>query len=103
MKNLFNTEAMRRQSLDTLRIECLFNGVIISDIKGMWNGYQVTFEDLPGDAILHDYSYGREDYAWETMGFPWDYDDVSIHDPATLARMLGALRRGEDWTRFDGD
>ena len=71
MKNLSNTEEMvHRQSLDVLCIECFLNNVIISDIKNAWNGYQVIFKDLPGDAILHDFSYGRDDYAWETMDFP---------------------------------
>lgn len=92
-----------RRSLDALRVACLEHNVIISDITGLWGGFCVTFEDLPGDAILHDFSFGREAGMWETMGFPWDYDDVSIHDPVELARLLGALRRGEDWTQFDGD
>lgn len=35
---------------------------------------------------------------WETIGFPWDYDDVSMHTAEELAQMLAKLNRGEnDW------
>lgn len=28
---------------------------------------------------------------------PFNYGDVSVHDTKTLAKLLGALKRGEDW------
>jgi hypothetical protein len=32
---------------------------------------------------------------------PWDHNDVSVHSPETLANLLGAVVRGEDWTKYE--
>ena len=32
--------------------------------------------------------------AWETIGFPWDGDDVSVHDADELAFYLRCLDNG---------
>ena len=65
------------------------------------NGFQVMFKDIPGDAIIHDHSYASNWGYFETIGMPWDNDDVSVHPPKTLAKMLGALKRGEDWEAIE--
>lgn len=80
---------------------CAENGVKITEIRYYMNGFRVLFDVEGGDAILHDGSYGRHSGEWETIGFPWDGDDVSVHDAATLARLLAALKNGEDWEAID--
>ncbi len=63
------------------------------------NGFQIRFvEDFPiGDVIIHDGSYGRYSAELESYGFPWDYGDVSCHNPVEMARLINAYARGEDW------
>ena len=75
-------------SLHTFLTELDRYNIKIEDIWFYQNGFQITFEGLPGDAILHDGSYGNAIGMWETMGFPWDYDDVSIHTTHELAELL---------------
>lgn len=85
----------RVYSLAILMGYCAKENITLSRVSIHMNGFRVEFEGFHGDAILHDYSYGCNSNAWETIGFPWDYDDVSVHDPCELARLLGALKRGE--------
>ena len=47
-----------------------------------------SVENWDGDAVLHKYSMGNKLNMWETMGFPWDYDDVSAHTTEELIRLL---------------
>lgn len=75
-------------------------GVGIKKVRYFMNGFQVLFDGFEGDAILHDGSYGRESCDWETLGFPWDGNDVSVHTAHQLASMLAALKRGEDWQKY---
>ena len=95
-------------NIDLNRLHALFNlyhyckkyGVSIKQVRCFMNGFQVRFDDFEGDAILHDGSYGHNSCDWETMGFPWDGDDVSVHSTHKLASMLAALKRGEDWQKY---
>ena len=80
---------------------CRAHNVEVTKVQFFQNGFRVEFEVDDGDAILHDGSYGRNDGTWETIGFPWDGDDVSCHDSDTLAKMLNALKTGEDWEQYD--
>lgn len=82
---------------------CAENGVKITEIRNHMNGFIVLFDVEGGDAILHDGSYGRGIGEWETMGFPWDGIDVSVHDADTLAQLLAAVKNGEDWQEIEGE
>lgn len=41
------------------------------------DGLQIRFPWCKGDFICHNWSYGHESGWVESLGFPWDYDDVS--------------------------
>lgn len=85
-------------SLAHLIFHCDNLGVEIDKVIFYMQGFCVTFKGYPhADAILHDGSYGRNIGEWETCGFPWDYDDVSVHTSAQLANMIYALNHNEDW------
>lgn len=91
---------------------CRAQQVEIDKVCAFQGGWQVTFKDYENaDAICHDHSYGSPCYgaffdknmsnndwsrsgAWETIGFPWDGDDVSIHDAEELAFYLRCLNNG---------
>lgn len=93
---------------------CRENCVELDTVQHFQNGWRITFIGCAGDAVCHDGSYGSPNYAptfypestnqndwddfsgaWETIGFPWDGDDVSIHSSAELAEMIGEYQRGE--------
>ena len=101
-------------SLVDLVNACRANNVEINKVCHFQNGWHVTFATHPhADAICHDGSYGspcpfwlneenryNNDWSyrsglWETIGFPWDYDDVSTHTAEELAQYIAALNRGE--------
>lgn len=87
--------------------------VELDKVQHFQNGWRVTFKGYSGDAICHDGSYGSPNYApkyhsettnlndweqsgpWETIGFPWDGDDVSVHDALELAAFIASLNDGE--------
>ncbi len=96
-----NIPVDRVYSLTRLVSACEKNNVGLENVVFFQNGFQVLFEDMPGDAVLHDYSYGNKACMWETIGFPWDCSDVSVHEAETLAKMLGALKTGNDWKLFE--
>lgn len=85
----------RVESLHNLMRACETLLVHIRDIQLYMNGFRVTFEDWEGDAILHDWSYGHENYDWETINFPWDEDDVSVHSAKDLAFLLHTYKYGD--------
>ena len=91
----------RVQALTELLTHCAKVNVNPKAVCFYQNGFYVTFEDLPGDVILHDGSYGHDYCAWETYGMPWDDSNVSVHDSKTLALLLGALKSGEDWKQIE--
>jgi hypothetical protein len=47
---------------------------------------------LPDGGHNNDWSHSG---SWETIGFPWDYDDVSVHTAEELAFYLWALDNGK--------
>lgn len=96
--------------------------VQINKVYTYQNGWKVTFANHPHcDAICHDGSYGSPYYgmsvwlkesdrdndwtadapSWETIGFPWDRDDVSVHSAETLAKMIYELETGGDWEKIE--
>ena len=91
----------RVMSMCELLQQCDEEGVEINEVFSYMNGFLITFKDIPGDAVLHDGSYARHLCFWETISMPWDGEDVSTHDPITLGKLLGALKRGEDWEKYD--
>lgn len=42
-----------------------------------WDGLQMRFQWSKGDIICHSGSYNSDDNFVESMGCPWDEDDVS--------------------------
>lgn len=83
-------------------------------VQHFQNGWCVTFKGHNGDAICHDGSLGSPNYApqlypqstyqndwsddsgeWETIGFPWDNDNVSVHSADELAYYLRCLNDGK--------
>lgn len=89
---------------------CSTCNVELDKVQHFQNGWRVTFKGYSGDAVCHDGSYGSPNYApqfypettnqndweqsgpWETIGFPWDNGDVSVHDADELAYYLYCLR-----------
>ena len=51
-------------------------------VENLYDGYKVTFPWCCGDVIAHSYMLGRGEYGYnvESMGFPWDKDDVTLLD-----------------------
>ena len=80
---------------------CEENDVEIEKVAFFNNGFTVIFKNLSGDAICHDGSLANRFGMWETMGMPWDRSNVSVHDPEALAKMLSALKKGEDWQKYE--
>ena len=97
---------------------CRELNVKLDTVQTFQNGWRVTFEGFEGDAICHDHSYGSPCYggifdntvhtndwsrsgSWETINFPWDNDDVSVHNAETLVHMIAALRDGSDWKQYE--
>ena len=123
MNEDFNTKMMftSRQidaayinSLVELVNACRKYGVRINKVFTFQNGWQVTFDGFNGDAIYHDHSYGSPCYggcfddsvhtndwgssgSWETLGFPWDGHDVSVHKAKWLAQSIARLGSGEEY------
>lgn len=90
--------------------------VELNTVQHFQNGWRVTFKNYIGDAICHDGSYGSPNYApqfypestnkndwgnndglWETIGFPWDCGDVSVHSAEELAYYIHCLDSGVPW------
>lgn len=101
-------------SLVELVSACKKYNVKIDKVFTFQNGWSVTFEGFNGDAICHDHSYGSPCYggclndkvhtndwsrsgSWETMGFPWDGIDVSVHFAEWLAKSIARLGNGEEY------
>ena len=66
-------------ALNNLIEMCEQADVAISKVQFYLNGFVVYFEGFPNaNAVCHNSSYGNKYGLWETMGFPWDGDDVSV-------------------------
>lgn len=115
-------DAMYINSLVDLVNACRTMGVEIDKVCQYQNGWHVTFKGFEGvDAVCHDGSYGNpihnryfdknkyhndwnEHGDWETIGFPWDYDDVSVHSAPVLAIYIAALKSGTNiWERGENE
>lgn len=109
-------------SLVDLINACRMVGVEVDKVCHFQNGWRVTFKGFDGaDAICHDGSYGNpisnryfdpdkyhndwnEHGDWETIGFPWDYDDVSVHSAQELALYISTLKNGANiWERDEDE
>lgn len=49
-------------------------------VENLYDGYKVTFSWSCGDVIAHSGMLGNFGYNVESMGFPWDGDDVTVMD-----------------------
>ena len=122
-----NEIAFTRQEVDAAYVNslvdlinaCRKHNVAIDRVIYYQHGWGVTFEGYPNaDAICHSGSHGspcygglydpsREDNdwnncgSWETIGFPWDGIDVSVHTAEQLALMICALNNGIDWEQYE--
>ena len=95
-------DPIRANSLAHLIFHCNNLGVEIDKVIFYQNGFTVTFKGYPhADVVIHDNSYGHESGLWESVGFPWDYDDVSVHTSAQIANMIYELNHDEDWEYYD--
>ena len=120
--SLNQIDAMYINSLVDLVNACRVMDVEIDKVCHYQNGWHVTFKGFKGaDAICHDGSYGNPIYNryfdenkhhndwnergnWETIGFPWDYDDVSVHSAQELALYISALKSGTNiWERDENE
>ena len=108
-------------SLVDLINACRAVDVEVDKVCHFQNGWHVTFKGFDGaDAVCHDGSYGSPCYMagyfkkghdndwsrtgnWETIGFPWDYDDVSVHSAQELALYISALKNGTNVWKRDED
>lgn len=88
-------------SLVRLVNKCKEEHVKINEFGTLHGGLYVKFEGFTGDAVIHEHSYGSNGGCFETMGMPWDIDDVTVLEPEELAMMLGAALRGDDWDNVD--
>ena len=111
-----NEIAFTSQQIDAAYINSLVDlvnacrelDVKIDKVYHYQHGWGVTFKGFKGDAICHSGSCGspcpdgiynpsteKNDWnnsgRWETMGFPWDGDDVSVHSTEELAFYLWSL------------
>lgn len=101
---------------------CQTMKVRIDKVHFFQNGWHVTFVGYDGaDAVCHDGSKGSPCYTifnpekahlndwtreskWETIGFPWDNDDVSVLTVSELAYYLRALNEGKVvWDEYNED
>ena len=93
----------RLKTLIKLFNECEKNEIVITRTSYYLNGFSVSFEGMDGDAILHDNSKGQSLCLWETIGMPWDRDNVSVHGTCSLVRMLKACKDKEDWEQYENE
>lgn len=123
-----NEMAFTNQQIDAAYINSLVDlinacrkySVEIDKVAYYQHGWVITFKGYPNaDAICHNGSMGSPCYGglydpevedndwnnsgrWETIGFPWDGEDVSVHRAETLARMIHALDYGVNWEDYEG-
>lgn len=58
-------------------VNLLSNRKIPLSISFCWDGLQIRFPWNHGDIICHSGSYGHDQNCVESMGCPWDDDDVT--------------------------
>lgn len=57
-------------------------------LKVCWDGLQICFPWNYGDVICHAGSYGHTEGKVETMGCPWDGEDVSTLSVEDAIKMI---------------
>lgn len=79
--------------------ECYRLAVPIPVIIPFEHGFRFSFRDENdeeiGDGVIHWGSYNNDSQI-ETMGMPWDEEDVSTHTPQELAILLHEFYYGEE-------
>lgn len=71
------------------------NGVP-SHVENLYDGYKVTFPWCCGDVIAHSgmLGWGECEYTVESMGFPWDEDDVTLLDVQEAVDLITNFYKG---------
>ena len=87
--------------------ECFRLAVPTPVVATLYDGFRFSFQDDSGkevgDGIIHFGSYHNQSEI-ETLGMPWDKDDVSTHTPQELAILLHEFYYGEkDYSEDDCD
>lgn len=122
--DLKSVDAAYVNALTELVIACRACNVKLDKVYHYQNGWLVKFAGYPNaDAICHDGSYGSPNHGagfgygeyhndwnksgpWETIGFPWDGDDVSVHSASELAaniHILDTLGENASWENEDDE
>jgi len=57
----------------------------------LWDGFKITFPWCDGDVVCHNGSYGSNWGHVESMGFPWDDEDVTEDDVGSMAQRIITL------------
>lgn len=57
-------------------------------ILPLHGGFQIYFPWCDGDVICHSFSYGNKWGEFESYGFPWDEDDVTVLGVGEVARKI---------------
>lgn len=78
----------------TFIVLCAAVDVKISEVRIVFGGYQFFFQDAKGDAIIHKFSFDKDQGRLETMGFDFDDGDVQTHTPWDLALLIKAEIQG---------
>ena len=85
------------ETLAELITFCNKYNVKISKVMFVLDGFQVLFDGVEGDAVIHDCSYGHNNKMWETYKFPWDCGDVSVISSEMLVKRIKAIWDGKNW------
>ena len=48
------------------------------NVRPLHGGFQILFPWCGGDLICHNFSYGNKWGEFESYGFPWDEEDVTV-------------------------
>lgn len=84
-----NPEIYARSMAVVMAILC--NHDVPFDKRELWGGWQFLFPWCGGDVICHEGSYDSAEGYVESMGFPWDEDDVSVYSPEIMAGKIVRL------------
>ena len=71
------------------------NGVPMH-VENLYDGYKVTFPWCRGDVIAHSgmLGWGKCEHTVESMGFPWDEDDVTLLDVQEAIDLITNFYKG---------
>lgn len=73
-------------------------------VTPFFDGYKWMFFDNEMDVVIHSGSYGHEEGLVESIGFPWDDDDVSSEYPEDMVRLIADFMEmiNDDNSDFEG-